>query len=242
MILNYFAFFKKKKIVFHCIFLVSVFSSIGQNFASDSDFFADYSRRNTLPDLCFTTDNGVGKLTKVTLQNSDYLELLDLRLQKNGQYQPGFEKQDCINLFKGNEDSKGYRGWIITLSQENTQIPVGFIGYSLKITSYYDQKFPDRNVCLSSLEGKVCFEVEWYVEPKFQRQGLASAAFESIMDYIEKDKMENIHIDCFMARIPQNNRLSKFFARKHQFKFLGLDAVGQEMWVRPILYIESESK
>ena len=89
---------------------------------------------NTLPDLWGGSENGQVKLTKVTFKDLSYLEVLDLRLQKNCQARLNLSPDMSLQLLKGNSDPWGYRGWIIQLIQENTEefqegveTPIGFI-------------------------------------------------------------------------------------------------------------------
>ena len=202
---------------------------------NEEAFYANYETINTLPTLPLTlSDGGNARLVIVTRKNVDYLEALDSSLMSHCQCRPRLSMENSIQLFKGNKDQHSHRGWFIEKFDKNDELKgtlVGFISYSYQRNDYLDERNPD----LSLLKDKTCFEIEWFVQPKFQKQGLATAALKEVIKYAKDATQEKVKIDYMVAVIRRNNELSKTFTKKHGFNDLGGDPkTNQELWVLPL--------
>lgn len=204
------------------------------SYTSDQDweeaYYEDYSTANTLPTLPLYrkgTDEEalqqIGSLTKITRKDAGPLEVLDDKLLSAHQYRPGFNLQKMVRLFEGNKQRSSIRGWTINLRDGDQDVPVGMIAYGYHRSSYYDPRFPKWNTPFAFLEDKVCFEVEWYIRPDYQRRGLARSAVQAVVSYIREVDQRVTKMDYLMAMIAKSNGLSGKFAEALTFKFVGTD-------------------
>jgi RimJ/RimL family protein N-acetyltransferase len=209
----------------------------------ENEIWYDYSNKNTLPNLSLLSSEkndkvskDIGKLTKITRTELDYLESLSEQLKSSIQYRPDLSPERSVYLLEGNEKPTSHRGWIIKINEENKEIPVGFVCYSHQRNVYFNPLNKSKNSSLSCLEGKTCFEIEWYIEPSFQGKGIAHLAVQAVLNYAQDKEKEKVKIDWLLAVIASNNKRSQIFAKKNSFKLLGIDEnINQEIWAYPLM-------
>ncbi|MCP4923212.1 MAG: GNAT family N-acetyltransferase [bacterium] len=192
------------------LLFLAFFSFTNEIHASSEDNFYYETYNNTLPTL-FPEDpqeRGI-TLIKITSNSFDYLETLESRLKKKSQVRPGFNRKKNYRLLKGNQDAEGDQGWVISIIEDEEEKDVGFISYA-----FYENDYP-----FPELGGKTCFEIQCYIEPDYQRQGISSAAFDSVLGYVRGEEKENI--GSLLGIIHPSNLASKAFAESRGFSFLG---------------------
>ncbi|MBX9697543.1 MAG: GNAT family N-acetyltransferase, partial [Alphaproteobacteria bacterium] len=140
-------------------------------------------------------------------------------------------------LLAGNDYStiSGISGWLIQLEKEGQLTSVGFIAYGYYRDTYYGLKYPHQPINFCALSHKRCHEIEWYVNPNYQRRGIASAALDLVIDYCRSVNYTTHHIDYLLAVISPDNALSAQLAQKKHFQALGKDVgTSQHIWSLPI--------
>lgn len=208
----------------------------------ENAYWSQYS--NTLPNLSVVIDasekhseNQKLLLTKITRSNIDHLELLQYALQQNRQTRPRGGMELSSRLLAGNDHSTipGISGWLIQLEEKDQLTPVGFIAYGYYRDTYYGREYPHQPIAFCELSRKRCYEIEWYVNPNYQRRGIASAALDLVIDYCRSVNHVPNHMDYLLAVIAPDNTMSADFAQKKHFQALGKDVgTSQHIWSLPL--------
>jgi RimJ/RimL family protein N-acetyltransferase len=209
---------------------------------TEGKFYSWYQKASSLPILSVS---GVGEnpeellLNPVTFSNISYLEILQEKL--SGQYAPELSTERSVKLFEANLDfTSSQRGWIIWHAQSKKNI--GFITYAYAVLGA--EGFIHHSPSVFNNE-KRCFEFEWYIAPNHQKKGYARAAFQAVLDYIQRTPQEKSNIDSVIALIAPKNETSKKFARRNGFSYVALaqnrlNKYTEEIWERPLQHLSSD--